>query len=275
VAVPPGYYDGARALPMRNKRVNSRARDDDGEDERDEYQERRNQNKVMRRELEQREDEAAMRRSMERQRVQQERQREQQEQQQGTDLRVGQASWGHKEGGERDDAPAAMDQPAAVDQPQPVAAQTPAQPVAAQTPAASGAGGGGSVLPWGNVDAMAGGQEVMQRRPFGQENRGTHLTKASVDEGNAMVDQIERAQAAEEKRASYRALTHLRGMMTSTYDSSANTHLQNIDEYNHKRKWRDNHPVRHLAEEEADVGRWAYPDGGEPDNQPLDQPGPR
>lgn len=184
----------------------------------------------------------------------------QQQQQQNVDqgdLRIGQASWGHKTA-EEQEPQAAPGFPEAAEAAPP------------QVPHPSGAGG--PVLPWGNVDAMAGGQEVMQRRPFGQEKRGTHLTRTSVDESNAMVDQIERAQAAEEKRASYRALTHLRGLMTSTYDSSANTHLQNIDEYNYKRKWRDNHPVRHLAEEEADVGRWAYPDGGEPDNQPDNQP---
>lgn len=111
----------------------------------------------------------------------------------------------------------------------------------------------------GGPPGDCGGQPFGCVEPFGREHRARNLTDGSIAESNEMVDQIERAQGAEEKRATYRALTHLRGMMTNTYDSVANTHIANIDEYNAKNTWRARHPVKHLAEEEADVERWAYP----------------
>lgn len=102
----------------------------------------------------------------------------------------------------------------------------------------------------------------MEHAPFGQEHKGRTYTDASVRETNDMVDQIERAQAAEEKRAAYRALTHLRSTATSSFDGIANQHLQNIHEYNAKNRWRATHPVRHLAEEEGDVETWGFPHAG-------------
>lgn len=99
--------------------------------------------------------------------------------------------------------------------------------------------------------------------PFGGKPKADILTKGSVSETNAMVDQIEKAQAAEEKRSTYRALTRLRGAMTTSYDAMAGKHMQNIDEYNSQHAWRKEHQVKHLASEEADVSTWAYP-GNEP-----------
>lgn len=101
------------------------------------------------------------------------------------------------------------------------------------------------------------------KAPFGNKPKADVLTKGSVSETNAMVDQIEKAQAAEEKRSTYRALTRLRGVMTSSYDAVAGKHMQNIDEYNSQHAWRKEHKLNHLAAEEADVEKWAYP-GNEP-----------
>lgn len=96
--------------------------------------------------------------------------------------------------------------------------------------------------------------------PFGGEQQAGELTDGSVEESNKMVDQIERAASAEEKRSAYRALTHLRHTAVSSFDGVAKTHMQNIHEYNENHSWRDTHPVRHLAEEEGDVAQWALPD---------------
>lgn len=140
------------------------------------------------------------------------------------DLRVGDATWG---------------------------SQVPDLPFKSTKPGAvkRGAGHGGKPgYPFGTA-----------RLPFGQEAHAQKFTKDSIHEGNAMVDQIEKAQVAEEKRATYRALTHLRGMMSNTYDATANTHMQNIVEYNKKNHWREQHPVNHLADEESDYSTWAYP----------------
>eukprot|EP00746_Dinoflagellata_sp_MGD_P011064 gnl/MRDRNA2_/MRDRNA2_123085_c0_seq1.p1 gnl/MRDRNA2_/MRDRNA2_123085_c0~~gnl/MRDRNA2_/MRDRNA2_123085_c0_seq1.p1 ORF type:complete len:309 (-),score=69.06 gnl/MRDRNA2_/MRDRNA2_123085_c0_seq1:52-978(-) len=94
--------------------------------------------------------------------------------------------------------------------------------------------------------------------PFGGAPKADELTKGSVTETDAMVDQIEKAQAAEEKRASYRALTRLRGVMTTSYDNIAHTHMDNIDKYHEQHKWRNENRVKHLAEEESDdVEKWA------------------
>lgn len=110
--------------------------------------------------------------------------------------------------------------------------------------------------------SRGGGLPFRGVEPFGVERTAKALTSSSIDESNAMVDQIERAQKTEEKRSAYRALTHLRGLMTGTYDSVAKTHLQNIAEYNAKGTWRSKHPVKHLAEEEDDVEKWAFPPAG-------------
>jgi hypothetical protein len=94
--------------------------------------------------------------------------------------------------------------------------------------------------------------------PFGGEEPAREMTKASIKESNAMVDQIENAQGVEAKRSVYRALTKLRGATIASYDGMARAHLQNVDNYNKKHKWREEHPYRHLAEEEGDVSVWAF-----------------
>jgi hypothetical protein len=45
--------------------------------------------------------------------------------------------------------------------------------------------------------------------PFGREDTARELTEASLKQSDDMVDQIERAEVAEETRAMFRALTRL------------------------------------------------------------------
>ena len=47
-----------------------------------------------------------------------------------------------------------------------------------------------------------------------------------------MVDQLERAEVAEEKRSVFRALTRLRGAAITSFDGVARSQTGNIDEYN-------------------------------------------
>jgi hypothetical protein len=96
--------------------------------------------------------------------------------------------------------------------------------------------------------------------PFGREDTGQELTEDSISESNEMVDQLERAEVAEEKRAVFRALTRLRGAAITSFDGIARSQTGNIDEYNKVNKWRKTHPLHHLADEESDVSRWAFPD---------------
>jgi len=99
--------------------------------------------------------------------------------------------------------------------------------------------------------------------PFGRENTAHDLTTSSKHESNAMVDQIERAETMEERRAVFRALTRLRGATIAAYDGIAKSHLNNVIMYNKQHKWRDAHPMKHLAQEEDDVGKWAFPNNSE------------
>lgn len=96
--------------------------------------------------------------------------------------------------------------------------------------------------------------------PFGRENTAQELTESSIKESNEMVDQLERAEVAEEKRAVFRALTRLRGAAITSFDGVARSQTGNIDEYNKVHKWRNTHPLVHLADEESDVSKWAFPD---------------
>jgi len=96
--------------------------------------------------------------------------------------------------------------------------------------------------------------------PFGREDTAQELTEASIHESDAMVDQLERAEVAEEKRSVFRALTRLRGAAITSFDGVARSQTGNIDEYNKVHKWRTTHPLRHLADEESDVAKWAFPD---------------
>lgn len=99
--------------------------------------------------------------------------------------------------------------------------------------------------------------------PFGRETTATDLTKSSKRESDQMVDQIERAESMEERRAVFRALTRLRGATISAYDGIAKSHMNNVVQYNKEHKWRDAHPMKHLAQEEDDVGKWAFPNNSE------------
>mmetsp|Transcript_13408 Transcript_13408/g.36859 ORF Transcript_13408/g.36859 Transcript_13408/m.36859 type:complete len:380 (-) Transcript_13408:84-1223(-) len=96
--------------------------------------------------------------------------------------------------------------------------------------------------------------------PFGREDTAQELTEHSISESNQMVDQLERAEVAEEKRAVFRALTRLRGAALTAFDGIARSQTGTIDEYNKLHQWRAMHPLRHLAEEESDVSKWAFPD---------------
>jgi len=99
--------------------------------------------------------------------------------------------------------------------------------------------------------------------PFGREDTAQELTESSITESNAMVDQLERAEVAEEKRAVFRALTRLRGAAITSYDGIARSQTGNIDGYAREHQWRTAHPVHHLASDEADVSKWAFPDGAD------------
>jgi len=99
--------------------------------------------------------------------------------------------------------------------------------------------------------------------PFGREDTAQELTDQSVQESDEMVDQLERAEVAEEKRAVFRSLTRLRGAAITSFDGIARSQTGNIDEYNHVHKWRQTHPLHHLADEESDVSKWAFPDNAD------------
>jgi len=99
--------------------------------------------------------------------------------------------------------------------------------------------------------------------PFGREDTAQELTESSVRESDEMVDQLERAEVAEEKRAVFRALTRLRGAAITSFDGVARSQTGNIDEYNKIHKWRKSHPLHHLADEESDISKWAFPDNAD------------
>lgn len=96
--------------------------------------------------------------------------------------------------------------------------------------------------------------------PFGREDTAQELTESSIKESDAMVDQLERAEVAEEKRAVFRALTRLRGAAIASFDGIARSQTGVIDEYNQQHQWRGSHPLHHLAAEESDISKWAFPD---------------
>eukprot|EP00933_Yihiella_yeosuensis_P046208 TRINITY_DN416_c0_g2_i1.p1 TRINITY_DN416_c0_g2~~TRINITY_DN416_c0_g2_i1.p1 ORF type:complete len:195 (-),score=58.95 TRINITY_DN416_c0_g2_i1:87-671(-) len=98
---------------------------------------------------------------------------------------------------------------------------------------------------------------------FGRQAAAQKLTEESVSASNAMVDQIEKAEVAEEKRSVFRALTHLRGAAIAAFDGVAKSQSANINEYTKQHKWREDHPIKHLANEEADVKKWAFPENAD------------
>jgi len=106
-------------------------------------------------------------------------------------------------------------------------------------------------MPYGELEA------------FGREDTAQELTESAITESDEMVDQLERAEVAEEKRAVFRALTRLRGAAITSFDGVARAQTGNIDEYNKVHKWRTTHPLRHLADEESDIAKWAFPDNAD------------
>lgn len=128
----------------------------------------------------------------------------------------------------------------------------------------AGAGGDGSEAC--TPDPCAGGKDIDMMmpygdlEPFGREDTAQELTEASIAQSDAMVDQIERAEVAEEKRSIFRALTRLRGAAVTSFDGIARSNTGNIDEYSRKNQWRKAHPLQHLAHEESDISKWAFPD---------------
>jgi len=99
--------------------------------------------------------------------------------------------------------------------------------------------------------------------PFGREDTAQELTESSIKESDGMVDQLERAEVAEEKRSVFRALTRLRGAAITSYDGVARSQSNNVDEYSKTHKFRKAHPLHHLADEESDVTKWAFPDNAD------------
>lgn len=99
--------------------------------------------------------------------------------------------------------------------------------------------------------------------PFGREDTAQELTEQSIKQSDEMVDQLERAEVSEEKRAVFRALTRLRGAAITSFDGVARSQTGNIDEYNKIHKWRMTHPLHHLADEESDISKWAFPDNAD------------
>lgn len=99
--------------------------------------------------------------------------------------------------------------------------------------------------------------------PFGREDTAQELTEDSISESDGMVDQLEKAEVAEEKRAVFRALTRLRGAAITSFDGIARSQTGNIDEYNKVHQWRSTHPLHHLADEESDISKWAFPDNAD------------
>jgi len=124
-----------------------------------------------------------------------------------------------------------------------------AEPAAATEPAA--APEIDTAMPYGELE------------PFGREDTATELTDNSIKESDAMVDQLEKAEVAEEKRAVFRAITRLRGAAITSFDGIARSQTGNIDEYAHTHQWRQAHPLHHLADEESDVSKWAFPDNAD------------
>jgi len=133
-------------------------------------------------------------------------------------------------------------------------------------PAPTKAGDEGHPAPSGGEEAAGKAPEIDTAEmpfgdlePFGREDTAQELTESSLKESDAMVDQLERAEVAEEKRAVFRALTRLRGAAITSYDGIARAQTGNLDEYARKNQWRKQHPVHHLAQEESDTERWAFP----------------
>jgi len=143
-------------------------------------------------------------------------------------------------------------------EPSPAPPPTPSAQAEEPTPVSSKGIDIDTQLPYGDLE------------PFGREDTAQELTESSVTESNEMVDQLERAEVAEEKRSVFRALTRLRGAAITSFDGVARSQTGNIDEYNKVHKWRNGHPMHHLADEESDVTKWAFPSNADLLQVPLD-----
>lgn len=131
-------------------------------------------------------------------------------------------------------------------------------------------GGGGKTLPSGtDVEVDKGRFDVDtempygELEPFGREDTAQELTENAIKQSDEMVDQLERAEVAEEKRSVFRSLTRLRGAAITSFDGVARSQTGNIDEYNKVHQWRVTHPLHHLADEESDISKWAFPDNAD------------
>ena len=51
--------------------------------------------------------------------------------------------------------------------------------------------------------------------------------------------------------------------MLTDSDITVQAQTGNIDEYNKTHKWRKTHPLHHLADEESDISKWAFPDNAD------------
>jgi len=109
-----------------------------------------------------------------------------------------------------------------------------------------------AAIPFGSLEA------------FGREDTASELTDASITESNAMVDQIEEAVVAETKRSMFRALTRLRGATIANFDGMANAQSANVAQYAKDKQWTQTHELNHLAKQEANVGKWAFPNSPKP-----------
>merc|ERR1719424_987006 len=109
-----------------------------------------------------------------------------------------------------------------------------------------------AAIPFGSLEA------------FGREDTASELTDASITESNAMVDQIENAVVAETKRSMFRALTRLRGATIANFDGMANAQSANVAQYAKAKQWTQSHELNHLAKQEANVGKWAFPNSPKP-----------
>ncbi|CEM38353.1 unnamed protein product [Vitrella brassicaformis CCMP3155] len=84
-------------------------------------------------------------------------------------------------------------------------------------------------------------------KPFGREDTANELTDDSMKQTDNMVDQIEKAEVAEEKRAIFRARTHLRSEAINNFDGIARAQAANVDEYAASNPWRSHHKAEALG----------------------------
>merc|ERR1719326_2037716 len=89
--------------------------------------------------------------------------------------------------------------------------------------------------------------------PFGKEDTAKELQDHAAKTQDTLVDAVENAEAAEIKRAVFRALTRLRAATIKEFDTIARLETQAIDAYNDAHHYRAENPLTHLHEDEAPV----------------------